>query len=124
VPLDQPDWTESVLVGLAGLTAVGSEKLRSKTVTVPEHTSGITVWTLGTTTYQLWNWGCYSLATAVTAILSASSETGDFTLDVVCQTAPASDRIAGVKVNGAVIDLQTTTETHARHFFVLYSVTT
>lgn len=121
---DQPDWTRSVLVGLAGFTAIGVANLKGKTITVPGNTTGATF--VARTNAQLltvWVWGI-TVGTATRYFhLSVDGTPSAFSADALGAGERASNRVAGLKcfgfgVSGVAGATYTTTT-----LFAVYSVT-
>jgi hypothetical protein len=121
MPNDAPDFTRAgcTLTFLGAQTRVGSI-LRSVQVTIPVNTSSVTVFPRSTHVYQLFMWGLRSPAHGKTFVLSASSQTGAFTVDSLGPGTSASNRLMGIKVHGWAIALTSKTSTNTFLLFTLY----
>ncbi|MHB1853487.1 MAG: hypothetical protein ACYCSJ_01485 [Acidimicrobiales bacterium] len=124
MPTDQPDWTESVLVGLAGFSAIGVANLKGIAKTLPINNSGITMVNRSTTLITIWNWGLASAPHTKSFLLAVDGTPSAYTADWIGPGNYASNRVAGLKAYGCSILLMTgTTSTYAYRLWLVYSVT-
>lgn len=124
MPTDQPDWTEAVLVGLAGFTAIGVKNLKGVSKVIPKATTGVTLVVRSDTLISIWCWGITSPPRTKQFNLSVDGTPSAYIADWIGPGSYASNRLAGLKAFGAGAKLVTgSTATHEYWLWLVYSET-